>query len=100
LARAGVFVELDRRRSFMVPATNNNQLEDEVSTFLYQVGLDDDKLHYNWGKSTKSDGLKRGHRAKDNRHGFAAHTTYNGATAAPLKVSFERQNETVRLTTE
>jgi hypothetical protein len=84
---------------FMESATHDLE-EAELSTFLYQIGLDDDKLHYNWGKNTKSDGLKRGHHAKDNRHGFTAHTACNAATAAPLNVSFQRQNETVRITTE
>lgn len=70
------------------------------SYFRYIIGLDDDKLHYNWGKETNSDFLKKDHHAKDNRHGFALHTAAFSATAAPLHVSAQRSNETVRLTTE
>jgi hypothetical protein len=54
----------------------------------------------NYNKNTNSDGLKKGHHAKDNRHGFTAHTACHSATAAPLNVSFQRKNETVRQTTE
>jgi hypothetical protein len=68
----------------MESATNELD-EAELSTFLYQIGSDDDKLHYNWSKNTKSDGLKRGHHTKDNRHGFTARTACHAATAAPLK---------------
>ena len=34
--------------------------------FRYIIGLDDDKLHYNWSKETDSDFLKKDHHAKDN----------------------------------
>lgn len=71
-----------------------------IYLFLYQIGLDDDKLHYNYSQNTKTDGLKKDHHAKDNRHGFTAHTACHSAAAAPLNVSFQRTGETVRLTTE
>ena len=83
---------------FMESAVEQLADGDELSTFIYHIGLDDDKLHYAWGKGTKSDGLKRGHHVKDNRHGFTAYTACHAATAAPLNVSFQRQNETVRST--
>ena len=76
--------------------TNDEGDED----FQYLIGLDDDKLHYNYTNKTKSDGLKKGHHAKDNRHGFTAHTACHSANAAPLNVSFQREHETVRTTTE
>lgn len=75
-------------------------IEDEISTFLYVLGLDDDKLHYNYTKKTKTDGLKKDHHAKDNRHGFTAHTCCHSATAAPINVSFQRKSENVKHTTE
>ena len=68
--------------------------------FRYIIGLDDDKLHYNWSKETDSDFLKKDHHAKDNRQGFTLHTAAFSATAAPLHVSAQRSGETVRLTTE
>jgi hypothetical protein len=62
---------------FMEASTDElAEADGEVSTFLYQIGLDDDKVHYNYGKATKTDGLKRGHHAKDNRHGFTLHTQH------------------------
>jgi len=68
--------------------------------FRYVIGLDDDKLHYNWTKETDSDFIKKDHHVKDNRHGFTLHTAAFSATASPLHVSAQRSSETVRLTTE
>jgi len=73
---------------------------DDGHFFCYIIGLDDDKLHYNWSKETDSDFLKKDHHAKDVRHGFTLHTAAFSATAAPLHISAQRSNETVRLTTE
>jgi hypothetical protein len=59
------------------------------------LGLDDDKLHFNYSGATDSDGLKKDHHAKDNRHGFTAHTCCFSATAVPIQVAFQREGETV-----
>ena len=80
--------------------TADVSIDEAASTFRYVVGLDDDKLHYAYTKDTRADGLKKVHHAKDNRHGFTAHTACHSATAAPLNVSFQRKNETFRSTTE
>ena len=75
-------------------------IDEAGAAFKYVVGVDDDKVHYNYSQSTKTDGLKKGHHAKDNRHGFTAHTACHSATAGPLNVSFQRSEETVRATTD
>jgi len=64
------------------------------------LGIDDDKLHFNWQRDvTDHDGLKPDHHAQDNRHGYTAHTGALSATAAPLQVMFQRSGENVYDTT-
>ncbi len=75
-------------------------IDEARAAFDYVVGLDDDKVHYNYSQSTKADGLKKGHHAKDNRHGFTTHTACHSETADTLNVYFQRTEGMVWLTTE
>ena len=92
-------VESTLNKTYKELFTEATTVEDDLF-FRYVIGLDDDKLHYNWNKETDSDYLKKDHHVKDIRHGFTLHTAAFSATAAPLHVSAQRSSETVRLTTE
>lgn len=76
----------------------SNEIEDSGDPVYYIVGLDGDKLHYNWSSETRCDGLKKDHHAKDNHLGFTSHTVCHSASAVPVNISFQHTNETVRKT--
>ena len=62
----------------------------------YLIGLDDDKLHFNYNHSSKMNGLKAVHHTKDNRKGFTLHTAAYSAMCVPISVMFQRQQESVQ----
>lgn len=74
---------------------NDDETVEIRSTLSWLLGLDDDKLHFAWSSFTDSDGLKKDHHQKDNRHGFTAHTCCFSATCVPMQVQFQRESETV-----
>lgn len=78
---------------------NETDSSDEELSMKFVMGLDDDKIHYNYSADTYTDGLSKDHHAVDNRHGFTAHTLAHSATAAPIHVSFQRLMESVNDTT-
>ena len=62
----------------------------------HMVAIDDDKLHFAYGQSSKTEGLKRCHHAKDNRRGFTVHTAAYPASQVPIGAYFQREGESVQ----
>lgn len=62
----------------------------------YLVGLDDDKVHFNYAQTTKTQGLKKVHHVKDNRRGFTLHTAAFSAMCVPVCILFQREVESVQ----
>ena len=57
------------------------------------IALDDDKVHFNYGKNSKTYGLKRHRHIKDNRFGHTLHTAGFSGSGAILQAVFEREGE-------
>ena len=64
----------------------------------YLIGLDDDKLHFHYSKSSTMNGLKCVRHVKDNRKGFTLHTAAFSALCVPVCVMFQRELEGVQAT--
>ena len=72
-------------------------MDDDENNFpSYLLGIDDDKLHYNYGKNSALNGLKPTHHVKDNKKGFTLHTAAFSATCVPVTVCFQRDQESVQ----
>ena len=64
----------------------------------HMIAIDDDKLHFSYGYSSKAEGLKHCHHAKDNRRGFTVHTAAYPASQVPVGAYFQREGESVQAT--
>jgi hypothetical protein len=62
--------------------------------FQYKLGLDNDKVHYNFSYNTNTAGLKRCRHVRDNQQDFTAHTCAHSATGVPVAVVFQRKDDT------
>jgi hypothetical protein len=75
-------------------ALHTGQTEDVLKQYI--IGLDDDKIHYNYQRNvTNSDGLKLEHHAKDNRDGYTAHSAVKSESGAPICIHFQRSGEKI-----
>ena len=64
----------------------------------YLIGLDDDKLHYNYSSKSPMQGLKGTYHACDHRKGFTLHTAALSASCVPICVMYQRELESVQAT--
>ena len=64
----------------------------------HTVAVDDDKLHYAYTRSSRFEGLKCCHHAKDARRGFTVHTAAYPASQVPIGAYFQREGESVQAT--
>ena len=64
----------------------------------YLIGLDDDKLHYNYSSKSPMNGLKGTYHACDCRKGFTLHTAALSASCVPICVMYQRELESVQAT--
>ena len=105
-ARIGALSGTRRKQAFWMSleeTTNSNlkclfmSADDSVGD-TYLIGLDDDKVHFNYRHSTDMNGLKNAVHVKDNRRGFTLHTAALSATCVPLSVMFQREQESVQAT--
>ena len=72
--------------------------DDKDSRDTYLIGLDDDKLHFNYSNKSSMQGLKGTYHACDHRKGFTLHTAALSASCVPICVMFQRELESVQAT--
>ena len=78
-------------KTLFLPGKDSNK-----KTFL--LGIDDDKLHFNYRRSSQMRGLKYVHHVKDNKRGFTLHTAAYSALCVPICVMYQRELEGVQAT--
>ena len=64
----------------------------------YLIGLDDDKLHFNYSSKSPMQGLKGTYHACDHRKGFTLHTAALSGSCVPICVMYQRELESVQAT--
>ena len=84
----------------IVESATNQQLKQlflsNDENFLYLLGYNNDKLHFDYSSKSKLSGLSPQHHVKDNRKGLTLHTCAYSATCVPVTVHFQRMGEGVQ----
>jgi hypothetical protein len=63
----------------------------DANEFVFVIALDDDKVHYNFGRNSDTSGLKKQRHVKVNRTGFTLHTCVHAASCLTIRVEWNRE---------
>jgi hypothetical protein len=66
----------------------------DTNEFQFAIALDDDKVHYAFGRNIDTHGLKKQRHVKANRTGFTLHTCVHAASSLVIRIDWNRERDT------